>query len=679
MPIPRPTYAFVGRREELTLFEELLSAPVGAGSVVYIGAPAGLGKSRLLDAYSQAAEEAGTPTLRLSASRLPPVPKRIHDLIDGALVELGGRGVVLLDDFQVHARLERWYGNELLPSLASRAIVVVAGRGRLEAKVGDRLRREIAFEEHALPPLAPDDAEALLAALGVERARMQGLIDTAGGVPLVLEELARILREQGPRARGLRPRQEALATLFRSMHLDIPTDEHRRALWATALAAPLSPRLLAATVDSADTRSHYRWLAKQTFVCADRDRLWPQPVYRDAAMLDLLRSAPTQYRTMVWRAGQFLLAQFNSQRTAETRRETIAALLHLQRAPASATHGGPEGEAAPRAASSAHDAQLARLALEERDPGVPKALLDALRYQPAECTVLWHSEGEVLGLMHFAPSTGRQGRSDRARQALDHVDRLSCIDRPGRRRKTQGPRALVCSAWLSPTVDADSPVVELAYQLLLERTLSPPDLRIMALRTDISHPLIVEAAQQTDLLRAPPATDPLDPAPHRHPSWLLLRDNDRDPPGKWLRMQLGRAISGQEDRSGATEVHAGGEVEISRTDFSDAVRQALPRLGNPTELVGTALAAVTPTEGRGKALGVRQFISRGLEVMSQSKHSRADARRLRRHYGIGDQLTPAEPDELRYDSPGEIRAAEDRLVSALWQEHVQRLRARSSA
>lgn len=669
---------FVGRREELALFQALLEARP-AGAIVYVGAPAGMGKTRLLDAFERAATLDRHNVTRLSAMQLPPVPKRIRAVVHKALSAAPERHVILLDDFQAHARLERWYGTELLPALATDTLCIVAGRVRLARALVEKLRKAGTFEERNLPPLHEDAAETLLHARGVSEQLIPAVIDLAGGIPLVLEELARIYHQRGPAARGSRPRQEALATLFRRIHTDIPTDDHRRALWAAALASPASPRLLAATVDSADTRTHYRWLARQTFICVDRDRLWPDSVYRDAAMLDLLRSAPTQYRTMLWRAGQFLLAQFNAQRSFDERRETIAALLHLQRPPASASDGTAGGRAAVQALASDQAARAALRGLRGGGGQVPEAILEALLSQPGECVILQRRHDEVLGVMHFASSTNRRGTRDRARQALDHVDRLACIDRPGRRRKTSGPRALVCSVWLAEPVDRHSPACDTAYRVLLERTLAPPDLRIMALRSDLCHPALTDMAQRSGLLSPPPAPDPGEPMQQRHPPWLLLRDNDREPPGKWLRMQLGRSISGQEEDPSQVDGLGGGTVEISRRDFADAVRQALPRMGSPAELVNGRLGLISGGERGGSASDIRQFVARGLEVMAQNKHSRADARRLRRHYHIGDPLSPEEADDGAYDSPGEVRAAEDRLVSALWQEHIQRLRARSSA
>jgi len=686
-PVPesRSPYALVGRADELRLVADLL-ARRKTTTVLYIVAPTGMGKTALLEAIAERAVDADRPMVRISCTQLPPTHDQIERALEEAGVDDGPAPVILLDDFETHARLERWYRTKLVPMLPAGTLLVFAGRHRLE-QAWHELKPPLQFHRCELPPLDSAVRRRYAAALGVTAERAEHVMQETRGVPLLMRHAMEIETKARQATGDLDARESALHALFIRMLRDVPTEDHRRALWALSLPRRLSPRLLAASLDSAGTREYYRWLSRRAYVTTHDDGLSIASPFRQAVLDDLLRSAPAFHRTVIWRAGQHLMAQFGSQTSFDGRQAVVGELLYMQRRPDIGSHvPQPGGGSGPM--RHAHVASARQLITESADsPREGAAAVARLLRTPTEFSVTCDGRGSVTGVIHMSPmplkppdddddddDDGADRPSDPDMMAaLAAVGRSAAREPPGRRRRRRGPRAIACTVWLPRGANEDSANLAAAYRVLVTCTLSTPDLRVIALRADPRSALGL-LVQRAGLMRLAPVEPDTPP--------LLFRDNECEPPLRWLHGQLVAAVS-QDEAAGAD---VSGHESMSRDDFSYSVRDALHRIGDASALTDNPLAAVAVAGSNRdhEGSGVRHLIKRGLDVLSASAHSRRDADRLRRHYGIEDALA-SDGGEARHETerggahstPRDLEVAEDRLIAALWQEHVQRMRAGS--
>ena len=132
---------FVGRHDELALFESVLDR--GAGAAVYLYGPGGIGKTSLLHQYAWRGAQHGRQVVRFDAAEagqstgavlaslaraagLAPVPGGTGDTLR-ALGEIP-RLLLLIDGVELLADSDRWLREELLARLSADAVVVLAGR-----------------------------------------------------------------------------------------------------------------------------------------------------------------------------------------------------------------------------------------------------------------------------------------------------------------------------------------------------------------------------------------------------------------------------------------------------------------------------------------------------------------------------------------------------------------------
>jgi DNA-binding CsgD family transcriptional regulator len=234
--VSSPIDLFVGRRAELAhLVRRLADARAGAGSLVLVGGPAGIGKTRLVQEFVAAAASApvgwgaavndsGMPALWpwARAVRTLPGPRaamealiagsaaREHGSAEDAAAATFAADTAVVDALEAHARTGagllivlddlQWADQATLRLLervaaeVQRLPLLVVGTHRLDAGGGLPALPARATETLMLGPLASADAAAFLSA-AVEHAdpsAVRHAADLSGGSPLYLRTLARI-------------------------------------------------------------------------------------------------------------------------------------------------------------------------------------------------------------------------------------------------------------------------------------------------------------------------------------------------------------------------------------------------------------------------------------------------------------------------------------------------------
>lgn len=175
---------FVGRGTVLDWVDRLLAGAL-LTRVALVHGPGGIGKSALLrEIGRRASRRHHRQVWMVDARALEPVPGELEKVLADAKDRPGA--VVLIDSFERILAQDSLLRDRILPGLAADAVVVVAGR-QAPGPAWFRGGWEHVSAEVALGPLPPDEARALLAALGVaDPAVAEPLVDWADGSPLAL-------------------------------------------------------------------------------------------------------------------------------------------------------------------------------------------------------------------------------------------------------------------------------------------------------------------------------------------------------------------------------------------------------------------------------------------------------------------------------------------------------------
>ena len=272
----------MGRSAELELFRSALGAAEPPFTVLFVHGPGGVGKSALLDAFADAAEEAGRHLVRLDARELEPVPTAFWARFGSTDRP---RLVALIDTFEAMSPLEPWLRTEFLPTLPADACVVIAGREPPSAAwLSDPGWSEL-LRSVSLRNLDPEDARAYLRVAEVPQHLHDELLTTTYGHPLALTLAAEITHRRGET--HLRDSPDLVRSLIARFVDATPGPRHRTALEVCAHARFTTEHLLRAVLGGTDSHELFEWLRGLSFVEEGASGLFPHDLARDALEADL--------------------------------------------------------------------------------------------------------------------------------------------------------------------------------------------------------------------------------------------------------------------------------------------------------------------------------------------------------------------------------------------------------
>jgi hypothetical protein len=322
---------FVGRATELAAFGAALSGHAPA-RVLFVHGPGGIGKSTLLDEMRRRAATRGRPVVSLDgrdvAGSIPAVSAAV------AAVAHDPGPVLLVDSYELLTPLDRWFRNELLPSLPADAVAVLAGREppspAWSADAGWR-RLLRAYELTAMDPTESVD---LLGRFGAPESACARLAELGRGHPLALVLLAEAAA-QGRAPASLADRPDLVAALCHVLVRDVPDPVHRTGLATCAHAFRTTEDLLAETVGERAPEV-WAWLASQSFVRHSGNGLHLHDLMRDLLEAEFAQRNPDAYGTLHRTIRQHAVGRLLSGRTPTPFRDATELLLLHRRSPLAA-------------------------------------------------------------------------------------------------------------------------------------------------------------------------------------------------------------------------------------------------------------------------------------------------------------------------------------------------------
>jgi hypothetical protein len=307
---------FVGRKKELALLAQALDQSMPPVSFVHgIG---GIGKSRVLEAFTTKARAREAFVVRLDCRQFEPTPpgflRELGAAVGGdtasiqeaceRLGRLSHRVVLILDNYEVLRLVDTWLRQEFVPAQPPNVHMILCGR---EAPLAAWLCSPGwagLFRSIAIEPLAESEAIEFLAHSGISESRAHRINRFTRGHPLALALAAATLAQSDSPALEDLALHRVIEELAR-MYLDEISDEiTRRALEAASVVRCATVSLFRAMLPDAVPQDAYERVRGIPFVQIQREGLQVHDCLQQAIALGLKAADPSRYlsyRRAAWR------------------------------------------------------------------------------------------------------------------------------------------------------------------------------------------------------------------------------------------------------------------------------------------------------------------------------------------------------------------------------------------
>jgi len=347
---------FVGRADELELFEAALHTDEPPFTLLLLHGSGGVGKTALLHRFRGLAERAGLPVVRVDGRDVQATPNGFRSALAEALdvpdppgvpgdppgvpgdppgvpgdpagvLGAAGRAVLLVDTYESLTPIDGWLRDEFLPRLPDRVLVVVAGRQPPAAAWRTDPGWRDLVRVIALSNLDAGEATGYLRTMGVPAWLHRDLVDVTHGHPLALALAIDVLR-QGDAAAMLERMgaPDVVQALLQRFVDELPTVGHRHALQVCAEARTTTEAVLRAALDEEDVHARFEWLRRLSFVEHGPHGLFPHDLARDVLVADLKWRDPEVRATLHRRIRVHAMTRL---RAARGRAQQLAALDFL--------------------------------------------------------------------------------------------------------------------------------------------------------------------------------------------------------------------------------------------------------------------------------------------------------------------------------------------------------------
>ena len=658
---------FVGRAAEITTFAEALDG-VSRDRVLFVHGPGGIGKTTLLDAFARRARQAGPSVVHLDAHDVEASAAAVTALLGGppgvAPAGLDQQpDVLLVDGYELFDPLDRWFREELLPARPAGSVTVLAGRSRPRTAwtVDPGWRSLLRVVE--LGALDPDESDDLLAALGVERSRRDGMARLAHGSPLALALVAEACAD-GPVPESLADAPQVVTELCRLIVDDVPDSAHRRGLATCAHATRTTQDLLARVVGHR-AEEVWEWLVTRPYVRQGAVGLFLHDVVREAFESELAHRSPDAYSALHTTVRDYFLQRLVDPAEPHPDRAAAEILLLHRRSPLAATTTTLRRGGVLSVVTAGPEERQEVLALIAAGEGQASADLAErwLAEQPAGLYCVRSQDG-VLGfsVQVYLPVAGTLAVDDPVAAAVLRAVEEHGALRPGERvhvNRFAGAAGRYQGDPLQLLVNGVACILEWSRRPAAWTFIAP-------FATDLYGPYF-EYLGMSPIVRE---------VVGGHELVGYGWDRRRFSIPAFFEMAARRELTGE---TGPPPPELLRPMPLSRTAFDAAVRAALLDLDRPdrlghSPLLGTALADPGATRDPGDAgVTLRDTLLAAIRSLGSEKRGAEHRRVLERTYAKGapTQEVAAELLDLPFSTyRRHLAQAQERLVELLWSVEI---------
>lgn len=338
----RSAGTFVGRNAELAFLRKALSEEEPL--VLYIHGIAGIGKSRLLDAFAEEGRSRDAMVVRLDCREIEPTENGLLRELSAAiggeagsteqvaarLGALGSRVVLALDTYEVFRLLDTWLRQLFIPALPDNVRVILCGRDAPVVAWLSAPGWHGLFGSMRLESLPERDAVDLLLHSGLSADEARRMDRFTHGHPLALTLAASIVA----RGEGVDLEQVAgqrILTELSQMYVsDIHDVRTRQTVEAASVVRRITGPLLHAMLRSDLPQDALERIRALPFIEQGQDGLQMHDAVREAIAANLRASDPLRYRRYRRAAYHQLTAELRSASQTELWRYTADLLYILE-------------------------------------------------------------------------------------------------------------------------------------------------------------------------------------------------------------------------------------------------------------------------------------------------------------------------------------------------------------
>jgi hypothetical protein len=335
---------FVGREHEIAALMHFLDTD--RPLVIHVHGIAGIGKSSLLETFTNQAREQGATAIRLDCREIEPTEQGFLRELGAAigsdlatpgeaaerLRHLGERVVLALDTYEVFRMLDTWLRQSFVPALYENVRIFLFGREPPVSAWQVSPGWEGLFKSIRLDPLQEDDAIRLLGHAGISQSDALRINRFARGHPLALRLAAAAIGERPDLQFDQVASQHVIAELTRIYLADVRDPVARNVLDAASAVRRTTKPLLAALLPDIAPQDAYDRLAGLPFVERAMDGLIMHEAVQQANAASLRASDPDRYCAYRLAAWRHLRGQIGAATTSELWRYT-ADLVYLVETP----------------------------------------------------------------------------------------------------------------------------------------------------------------------------------------------------------------------------------------------------------------------------------------------------------------------------------------------------------
>jgi hypothetical protein len=583
---------FVGRADELALFQSALLAPSLPFAILYVFGPGGVGKSWLFREFASAAHAAGVSATVFDARGIEPSPDAFiaalgasmqlptHQSPLDVLSSADARRILLLDTWEHLAGLDAWLREVFLPQLSEHVLVVLADRRPPSAGWRADPGWQALGRTLPLRNLSPAESRVYLALRSVPTDQHPSVLDFTRGHPLALSLVAELFAQRPASQFQPDAAPDMIGALLERLVQQVPGPAHRAALEACALTRVTTEPLLARMLDVADAHELFEWLRGLSFIEAGQQGIFPHDLAREALATDVRWRNPDWYADLHQRARDYYSSRLGRCSPSEQVRMLYDFIyLHRNNQVIRRFFEWAQGGAALALHAEGlrpTDAQPLVEMVREFEGDASAALADAwLSRQPEQALVVRDASQQPMGFvlaLALGQASQQELQADPAtRVAWDYLQRQA-PPRPGE-------RVTYFRFWMArDTYQAPSACQALLFVHMVRHYLTTPGLAFaffQCSQPDVYEPVL----EYADVHRLPAA----DFSVGERRYGAFGHDWRAVPPMAWLSLLAERETGGDAAPSAAP---APGEpiVVLSQPDFAAAVRDALQHFTRPDTL-----------------------------------------------------------------------------------------------
>ncbi len=321
---------FVGRDEELALFQTALAAPTLPFCVLFIHGPGGVGKTSLMGQFVASCGTLGIPTATLDARAVEPQPEAFLGALQRAMgteeppLRLLGQStrrlVITIDTYELLTPLDSWLREEFLPQLSDQILVVLASR----QPPTPAWRMDLGWQDLVRPlplrNLRPEEGRAYLNLRAIPSDQHATVLDFTHGHPLALSLVAEVFAQREGFVFRADQTPDVVKVLLEQLVQKVPGPAHRAALETAALVRLTTESLLSEVLGVDDAHELFEWLRGLSFIEAGPLGLFPHDLVRDALGVDLRWRNPEWYADLHRRARHYYASRLSQTRGVEQQR-----------------------------------------------------------------------------------------------------------------------------------------------------------------------------------------------------------------------------------------------------------------------------------------------------------------------------------------------------------------------